>query len=212
MAEEVTTPAPVQDGQTVEEVAAELTKAQEALAKITQQAEEKQKLIDEHRSQFADQKKAIEDMNKTIEKLSKQNQPVVETKPVTEEKPAENIKAENEAKINAMSEEEQTKLQAEYNDMTDEQRKYLDTPEGMSTFLKNRVPSVMAPTNPFAPKQKPADPRAQFEALFGSVASQSSPPVGANKSVGIQLDAVTSKPNSDFENKLNKDRQFFNQY
>jgi chromosome segregation ATPase len=200
----------VEDGHTAEDVQAELTKTLEALAKATKQAEEKQKLLDEHRTQFADQKKAIEDMTKTIEKLSKQ--PVVESKPVIEDKSAEDIKAENEAKINAMPEEEQTKLQAEYNDMTVEQRKYLDTPEGMSTFLKNRVPTVMASTNPFAPKKKPADPRAQFEALFGSVSSQSSPPVGANKSVGIQLDAVTSKPNSDFENKLNKDRQFFNQY
>lgn len=207
MSEETTT-TPVSDGQTVEAVTKELETIKEALAVAKKQAEEKQKLIDEHRPEISALKDELKALQEKLEAVPAQKPEVKpEVKPV-EEKTAEQIKAENDARIAAMSAEDRQKFAEDYNSMTDEQMKYLATPEGMSTFLKERVNAPVASSNPFAVPEKKPDPKAQFEALFGA---KNKPPVGKTKGVGFQPDAVVKVKNADARTKqIEEARAHFN--
>lgn len=188
-------------GQTVETLTTEGATAKGELEKAQKQVEEKQTLIDGHRTEMATVKEEIE-------KLKNPVAPVKKEEPKVETPTAEQIKADNDASIAAMSVEDRQKFTEAYEGMTEEQQKYLVDPTGMATFLKERVQVAVASSNPFAPVEAKPDPKAQFDALFGG---KQTSPVGKVKGVGLQSDVVVKVTNADVRSEqIEKARMAFN--
>lgn len=197
---------PENEGQTTSTLEAEIETLKEELEKIKGQRDEKQKVIDEHRTEFSLLKEEIKTLKENTEPETKPaEKPAVDTA-----KTAEQIADENNKRISTLTVPEREALDKQYGDMTDEQKAFLASPEGMSTFLDNLT--VAAPevaTSPFALKPKAKSPKEQFEALF---INKQTPPVAQKKGTGFQPEAVKSKPVAAYNKKVADEQQQFGIY
>lgn len=147
-----------------------ITDKEEEITTLNTRVEEKQKVIDGHRSKISDLtdvSKERDDLQADKAKLEEDLRKIKEEHKEPDPEP-DDIKKQNEERISKLDPEQREKFQKKYNELTADQKDLLSKPEGMKAYLNHELDETTETSdNPFDVKKPALSIEDQVALLFG---------------------------------------------